>query len=661
MLPTFYCRTAISIAIIIANPSPLHRRVLQREHLWSLENKESVWHNDYTSPPRFGTTDLIAKSNCLSNGTLVVVPMTLLAQWQTEIEQFAPQLSVMVVHSAENPSIQVIASADVVLASSNIFQHHPRGNTASILRSIKRIHFHRILVDECHQWKDNSSLASVVGTISATHRASITGTPIGSQLSDLQGQMRYLRLHPFHRTEFFKNALNDPYSEHNTESLRVLRGLLSHIVCRYSKEQTHSNGKAMITLPDRKIETVFLKFGSDHERVFYDFIEMKTRKLLQDLKQDSRVSVNSSLFKLNSLLLACRQACGHVSIVDVTSIHQQLRQRNDGMWGSRAPVQLSERERLSRAGLMQIAVSKARPLAKQLMVDTIAQCQTKDFLLECSVCLEATAEADIAVPACAHPLCTECILGLLVSRGERREPTGKCPTCRDTILRSEITFLNASDAGTSAGSNEDSMADTGETCSPTENKDQRKDDGILEAKTLPSFNLETTEVEATVSGADSQRPGGIAMSKEELKQVTTEKQALLPSLSGPFLSSFLQAESAVGSKISQLLQEIQKMIAKDSTSKCLVFSQFNEVLDIAEEELTLRAIDSVRIDGSCSQHARADALLEFASKPNKKVFLLCMRVGAVGLTLTSADHCFFMDVTQNAASEEQAIERIHRM
>ena len=376
----------------------------------------------------------------------------------------------------------------------------------------------------------------------------------------------------------------------------------------------------MITLPDRKIETVFLKFGSEHERKFYDFIEAKNRPLFHDLKQDARVSVNSSLFKLNALLLACRQACGHVSIVDVASIHQQLCQRDDGMWGTRATPELSEREKLSRAGLMQIAVSKARPLAKQLMVDTIAQCQTKDFLLECSVCLEATAEVDLAIPACAHPLCSECILGLLVVRGERREPTGKCPTCRDTILRSEITFLNATDAGASAGSNENDSADTGETCSPTEESGLKKDDGILEAKTLPSFNLETTEVQATVSGADSQRTGGIAISREELKQATIEKQALLPSLSGPFLSSFLQAKSSVGSKVSQLLQEIQKMIAKDSTSKCLVFSQFNEVLDIAEEELTLRGIESVRIDGYCSQHARADALLEFASKPGKKVF-----------------------------------------
>lgn len=38
-----------------------------------------------------------------------------------------------------------------------------------------------------------------------------------------------------------------------------------------------------------------------------------------------------------------------------------------------------------------------------------------------------------------------------------------------------------------------------------------------------------------------------------------------------------------------------------------------------------------------------------------------MRSGAVGLTLTAADHCFIMDIAQNSAIEEQAIDRIHRI
>jgi DNA repair protein RAD5 len=92
-------------------------------------------------------------------------------------------------------------------------------------------------------------------------------------------------------------------------------------------------------------------------------------------------------------------------------------------------------------------------------------------------------------------------------------------------------------------------------------------------------------------------------------------------------------------------------------SKCVVFSQYEGVLDVASEELLGRGIAFARIDGNSKQYERADALLEFSSNPDTTVFLLTMRAGAVGLTLTSADHCFILDIAQNSAIEEQAIDR----
>ena len=89
--------------------------------------------------------------------------------------------------------------------------------------------------------------------------------------------------------------------------------------------------------------------------------------------------------------------------------------------------------------------------------------------------------------------------------------------------------------------------------------------------------------------------------------------------------------------------------------------QFMGVLDVAACELAARGIRFVRVDGTVKQHQRADALLDFASEPDIRVFLLSMRAGAVGLTLTAADHCFILDIPQNAAVEEQAIDRIHRI
>jgi len=223
---------------------------------------------------------------------LLLVPHQ--SQWQTEIERFAPHLHVMTLHNTENPTIQAIASSDVVITSTFLLQQAGSKNknrAAVLLRLIKRIHWHRLIVDEAHYNQQGEKTKLCLASLSATHRASVTGTPIGAQLSDLQGQLRFLRLAPFDRPAFWKNNVEDPYYERNPESLRVLRLLLSRIVIRHSKEQTFENGKALLSLPPRSVETVLLKFGSEAEEAVYQDIEARNRNYFLKLKHESLATV----------------------------------------------------------------------------------------------------------------------------------------------------------------------------------------------------------------------------------------------------------------------------------------------------------------------------------------------------------------------------------
>lgn len=136
----------------------------------------------------------------------------------------------------------------------------------------------------------------VLASLSATHRASVTGTPIGAQLSDLQGQLRFLRVAPFDRPAFWKNNIEDPFYDHNLESLRVLRSLLSRVVVRHSKEQTFGDGKALLCLPPRSVETVLLKFGSEAERQVYENIETRNQTYFMKLKRESLKTVAVSAY-----------------------------------------------------------------------------------------------------------------------------------------------------------------------------------------------------------------------------------------------------------------------------------------------------------------------------------------------------------------------------
>jgi len=58
---------------------------------------------------------------------------------------------------------------------------------------------------------------------------------------------------------------------------------------------------------------------------------------------------------------------------------------------------------------------------------------------------------------------------------------------------------------------------------------------------------------------------------------------------------------------------------------------------------------------------RAKAIEAFQNDPPTTVFLLSVRSGAVGITLTAASIVYMMEPCLNPALEEQAIGRVHRM
>lgn len=90
----------------------------------------------------------------------------------------------------------------------------------------------------------------------------------------------------------------------------------------------------------------------------------------------------------------------------------------------------------------------------------------------------------------------------------------------------------------------------------------------------------------------------------------------------------------------------------------LVFSQFTTYLHRIEVELHRRGIGFAYLDGSTRDRDHQIAQFKSGDKP---VFLISLKAGGVGLTLTEADYVYIMDPWWNPAAEEQAIDRAHRI
>jgi SNF2 family DNA or RNA helicase len=93
--------------------------------------------------------------------------------------------------------------------------------------------------------------------------------------------------------------------------------------------------------------------------------------------------------------------------------------------------------------------------------------------------------------------------------------------------------------------------------------------------------------------------------------------------------------------------------------KTLVFSQYVKHLSLIRTKLDDANIPYLYLDGSTTH--RQDLVDEFQNNSSKKVFLISLKAGGVGLNLTAAEYVFILDPWWNPAIEAQAIDRAHRI
>ncbi|PRP93252.1 hypothetical protein ENSA5_43470 [Enhygromyxa salina] len=96
-----------------------------------------------------------------------------------------------------------------------------------------------------------------------------------------------------------------------------------------------------------------------------------------------------------------------------------------------------------------------------------------------------------------------------------------------------------------------------------------------------------------------------------------------------------------------------------SGRKALVFSQFVEMQKLIAEVLEELEIEFLWLHGGTTN--REELVNRFQQKSGPPVFLISLRAGGAGLTLTEADTVIHYDPWWNPAVEDQATDRVHRI
>ncbi|MGL5862126.1 MAG: DEAD/DEAH box helicase, partial [Phycicoccus sp.] len=109
-------------------------------------------------------------------------------------------------------------------------------------------------------------------------------------------------------------------------------------------------------------------------------------------------------------------------------------------------------------------------------------------------------------------------------------------------------------------------------------------------------------------------------------------------------------------KVDTLVEHVAEL--SQEGHRALVFSQFTGFLGLVRARLDAEGIGYEYLDGRTRR--RAERITSFR-EGDAPVFLISLKAGGFGLTLTEADYVFVLDPWWNPAAEAQAVDRTHRI
>ncbi|KAM3422749.1 hypothetical protein BST61_g233 [Cercospora zeina] len=548
--------------------------------------------------------------------TLVVAPMSLLAQWASEAEKAskAGSLRVLVYYGSEKganlqtlccgsdltsaPNV-IITSYGVVLSEFNQVANAGGNRTAS--GGLFGVEYWRVILDEAHMIKNRQSkTAKACYEIAATHRWVLTGTPIVNRLEDLFSLVRFLRVEPWSNFSFWKTFITTPFEKGDfVRALDVVQTVLEPLVLRRTKDMKTPDGQALVPLPPKRTVIEKLKFSGPENDVYEHIYHRAKKTFNANVEAGTLMKSYTTIF---AQILRLRQSCCHPVLTRNKTI---VAEEEDAAAAVDIANGLADDMDLG-AVIEKFEAEEGETDAAKYGAHVLKQIQDESET-ECPICFEEPMD-DQAVTGCWHSACKKCLMDYIEQQAWKGE-LPRCFNCRNPI--------NARDVFEVIKHVDD---------------DEHHESDLLNAAVADEDDLYTS----TQSGATEETKRKTRISLRRVNQLSS-------------------------AKISTLTTTLKRLKKKEPTTKSVVFSQFTSFLDLLAPALTASNIAWLRFDGSMSQKERAKVLADFAERPKFTILLLSLRAGGVGLNLTCARRVYMMDPWWSFAVEAQAIDRVHRM
>ncbi|MCX8129587.1 MAG: SNF2 helicase associated domain-containing protein [Clostridia bacterium] len=244
-------------------------------------------------------SDKNQKGSCPS---IIVVPSTLVYNWQAEVDKFAPGLdTVIIAGNKENRAalIDSIKEHDIVVTSYPLIRRD--------IELYKNKEFRYCILDEAQYIKNpNSHNAKTVKEIKAKNRIALTGTPMENSLDELWSLFDFILpgyLFSYH--QFSERYIKPIIKDENRKILSELGRHIKPFILRRVKTEV------LKELPEKIEHKLAAELTAEQKKIYYAYLYQVRKEIEKNIKEEG---FEKSHIKILAALTRLRQLCCHPSL-----------------------------------------------------------------------------------------------------------------------------------------------------------------------------------------------------------------------------------------------------------------------------------------------------------------------------------------------------------
>jgi SNF2 family DNA or RNA helicase len=237
--------------------------------------------------------------------SLIVLPTSLVHNWESEIIKFAPGLKTLKYLGSKRKQISDIEGAinhyDIILTTYGTIR-----NDSKILSQHE---FFYIILDEGQYIKNpGSKTYKSVTALNASHRLVLTGTPVENSISDLWAQINFLNRGLLGSLAWFKREFITPIEKKNSvEAQQKLQQLIKPFILRRNKEEVAKD------LPSLTEQVRVVEMGKEQKKLYEKEKSTVRNTILSEIESEGK---GKAAIKILKGLTRLRQIANHPCLIE---------------------------------------------------------------------------------------------------------------------------------------------------------------------------------------------------------------------------------------------------------------------------------------------------------------------------------------------------------